>query len=164
MPESSLDTNRTLTKEAISGVVKELKSLKEKYNVGGQKAVMELVPKSSIGPKTEMEIVSGTQSGLYTVRGFINPGEPGFIEILVVDAETALTIGKDINLLRTIEYIGWSSEKTEKFYFQSPVTIDGSQNINNKKKIKAVFKVLFHPSDGRLLYESEPELVSIYER
>ena len=162
--ESSLDTNRTLTKETVSEVVKELESLKEKFDVGGRKAVIELLPKSSLGEKIEMEVFPGTQSGLYTVSGFINPGEPGFIEILVVDAETGSTIGEGINSLRTIEYIGWSSENSEKFYFQSPVTIFAPQDAKDEKKLKAIFKVLFYPTKARHLYESKPELVSVYKR
>lgn len=65
----------------------------------------------------EIGIKTGLQPGIYIVSGYLNPGEKGYIYLKVFNTETKQEVMLPLEQTYTIEYVGWSDNPDEKFYF-----------------------------------------------
>jgi len=152
--ESNWRYERVLTKTALEETMKELEAVRDSINIIEEKGYLaEVIPSKSIlhsDKPIPLKFVKGKQEGIYHVSGYINPGEPGYTMIRTFDSVTGEEIAKIRSEIYTIEYVGWSSDSSEKFYFESEITIGGDGTDRNVR-----FEVWFyHNKEKRMLLET----------
>lgn len=86
-----------------------------------------------------------------SVKGWINCGEPGSVEILCRDAHTGEILNKGKSEF-TREYVGWDVDRTHKFFFESSFCVDGDGMLR-QAEVDVVFKPL-GSSRSRLVFST----------
>ena len=153
--ECNPDPDRPLTRKAIDEVSAEFSAIRSSVDVVLQRGYLrKWLPDNSIRespadlPIEIADVREGLPSGVFWVSGYANTGEKGYVTIRSFDASTGEELGGAYNH-STVEYIGWSANLREKFFFESEVTVPGDRA---KKKVR--FEVWFHANgkkDRRLL-------------
>lgn len=149
--EQSKSKGRKFTQKTIDEIDAELRRLLEK---GFSPA---LLPKGStkISDKSMIFVDDGMQPGIYMASGYINPGKPGWIYFKVFNTQTGKEVMYEMEQKRTIEYVGWSSDPKEKFFFNCEVWC---KEGDWEHEYPARFELWFVPEDGspeRLLETAE---------
>jgi hypothetical protein len=165
--ELSKDEQRKLTREALSRVVGELETFKQKSaEVEENGFIQALTPVGSVvnmeGPGS-LKVEDGMQKGIYEVSGYLNPGEPGYITIEVIYNKTGIPIAHEIMAIRTMQYVGWSKDPRQKFAFKTEVTLNEMVPETEGKDLDVTFRVVFHPLQTRVLLEKQ-QRASTWER
>ena len=70
-----------------------------------------------------VQLANGMQGGIYQVRVFANPGEPGRVYLKVFEATQNTRLSATRIEERSISRIGWSTNAADKFRYQSEVTV-----------------------------------------
>jgi len=99
----------------------------------------DLMPRGSVIKSKDSEIVIDGSSGYYNFKGYVNPGEKGYIYLRVYNPETKKDLINDYFKMSPIEYSGWSDDPNEKFSFD---ILDCIQSSTFKQK--AMIEVWFH--------------------
>lgn len=157
--ESNLCAERILTKKAISETAGELSVIRNSLKTLQENEHLN----ESLPPRSRkvceipdsLQIMDSDSEGIYHVSGYINAMEPGYITFRTFDTETGREIAKDQNMLRTVEYVGWSANESEKFYFESEVILGGDGSEKNVR-----FEVWFHPTGERKMLEKTKRLAT----
>ncbi len=149
--EQSKSKWRKFTQKTIDEIDAELRWLLEK---GFSPA---LLPKGStkISDKSLIFVGDGMQPGIYMASGYVNPGKPGWTYFKVYNTETGAEVMYEMEQKRTIEYVGWSSDLKEKFFFNCEVWC---KEGDWEQEYPARFELWFVPEDGspeRLLETAE---------
>jgi hypothetical protein len=139
---------RPLTQRAISDISKELRAIKEATAEIIRNGYAEkLMAKGSRLFQDEASLnireTPNRQPGVYTIDGYINEREPGYITVHVYDAGDKSELIPTKSEMDSLEYVGWSESQNEKFYFSCELTI-GSEKMGKKKDV--VFTVTYHPT------------------
>jgi hypothetical protein len=161
--ERSDDQDRTFTTNFLKNISQELTQLGksiEATQFGFDPKL--LAPKSIINTtKPVFQIESHTvgcsemSNDSTTISGYVNPGEEGYI---YVTTEFETNRGRDSAKLELYgaveadEYVGWSDNPAEKFFFYLSGGINGDDQGDRPVK----FRLWFHPSKGgvdRILLE-----------
>lgn len=66
----------------------------------------------------------GSDEHEYEMSGYLNLGEPGFIQVAIEDVQTG-SLRNTAKKHRTVEWPGWSNDPLQSFYFAVPVVVDG---------------------------------------
>lgn len=110
-----------------------------------------LMPAFSMGlNKSELRVrKSDSGGGIYYVDAFANPGESGksYLKVFEATRNTRLSAGRVSK--DSLEYIGWSNNSRETFFYDSLIQIDEG---NWHTFYPARFELWFQPSD-----QSKPE-------
>jgi hypothetical protein len=104
------------------------------------------------------DILPEAQQGIYIIKGYINEGVPGFLCIRLFDLNSNAEIDPDVNMLRNKEYVGWSEDVNERYYFQSTIIIPGNGMSNIQKK-DVLLRLYFYPGE-RIVYERSLNLAT----
>ena len=90
----------------------------------------------------------------FFVDAFINPGEAGKCYLKVFEASKNLRLTESRIKQDSLEYVGWSSDPNEKFFFNCLIPI---YEVDAVKDFAARFEIWFVPTDKtkpeRKLYE-----------
>lgn len=115
--EQAESGDRAFTQRAVNEINEELRHLLDNGFSSTQ------LPQAStkISDKSEILVLDGMQPGIYMASGYVNPGEPGWTYFKVFNTETGVEVMYEMEQKRTIEYVGWSSDPKEKFFFDSEV-------------------------------------------
>lgn len=110
-----------------------------------------LMPAFSMGlNKAELKVRnSDSGGGIYFVDAFVNPGESGKTYLKVFEATRNTRLSADRVSKDSLEYIGWSNNSRESFFYDSLIRIDEG---NWHTFYPARFELWFQPSD-----KSKPE-------
>ena len=92
------------------------------------------------------------ESGLYVVSGYVNPHEKGQVSIRIFNAATGDEFDEGTANLDRTEYVGWSSQENEKFFFESRFAIDSPTEKRTKEVAR--FEIWFHGKTDRKLQEA----------
>ena len=111
-----------LVASLLSSVSHGRPTLNDKLTAEGARVVFGDASALSCAQQLRMNKVA---PGQYQVSGYLNPMKRGFIEVAIQDPQTGRTINQ-AKLHRTVQWTGWSSDPSELFYFQMPVSADGS--------------------------------------
>ncbi|MBN2381068.1 hypothetical protein JXM67_14820 [candidate division WOR-3 bacterium] len=149
--EQAKSSDRAFTQRVIDEINEELGQLMEK----GLSPSL-LPPGSAIIADTNQIIIDdGLQPGIYNAHGYVNPGKPGWIYFKVFNTQTGVEVMYEMEQKRTIEYVGWSSNPKEKFFFDCEAWC---KEGDWEHEYPARFELWFVPEDGstkRLLATSE---------
>jgi hypothetical protein len=153
--ERNRQKDRTLTQRAINDVMKELRAVCNCADVINKVGYMkEVLPKTSMRKSDNFATLAvayaSTRPGIYLVSGYVNEHEKGFITIRTIDDDTGEDLAPE-NDIKTKEYVGWSSSKSEWFFFESDWIAIGQDG--KAKNVR--FELWFHPEKGakRKIYE-----------
>ena len=153
---------RVLTKTALEETMKELEAVRDSINIIAEKGYLtEIIPSKSIlhsDNPIPLKFVK-RKKGIYNVSGYINPGEPGYTMIRIFDSVTGEDIAKIRSELYMIECVGWSPDSSEKFYFESEITIGGDGTDRNVR-----FEVWFYHNTGKRMLLEATKTVSTWSR
>jgi hypothetical protein len=172
--ESSNSSSRKYTNELLSNVSSQMKLFSDAIRANDRVINLSTLPPGSVKQMIDDEVVI-TQSMKksdsyppsdyeYTVSGYINPAERGFIYLNVVSQITNSsmnTVDKSYTADdpdkegTNSEYIGWSKKTNQKFNFCLQVSLRGGENEKDPKT-PAEFQIWFQPSSNRsprLLYK-----------
>jgi hypothetical protein len=139
--EQAESEDRAFTQRTIDEANEELGQLMEK---GFSSSL--LPPGSMIIADTNQIIIDdGMQPGIYMVHGYINPGKPGWVYFKVFNTETGVEVMYEMEQKRTIEYVGWSDNPREKFFFDSEVWC---KEGDWEHSYPARFELWFVPEEG----------------
>jgi hypothetical protein len=120
--EYNLGPERTLTKKAMQEVAEELSAVKDNIEeIERHGYVRKWLPDGSIRESAvglPLEIREGFARGMYRVSGYVNPQEKGYITLRTIHARSGKALEKDVNSWRTVQYVGWTSRRDEKFFFE----------------------------------------------
>lgn len=149
--EQAESEDRAFTQTAVNELNEELRRL---LNKGFSPPF--LPPGSMIiSDSTEIFIDEGIQPGIYMASGYVNPGKPGWIYFKVFNTETGVEAMYEMEQKRTIEYVGWSNDPKEKFFFDCEAWC---KEGDWEHEYPARFELWFAPQDGskeRLLATAE---------
>jgi hypothetical protein len=172
--ESSNTSNREYTNEILNNVSSQMKLFSNAIRANNRFLNLSILPPGSVKQMSDDEVVikqSVKTSDAYlasdyeyTVSGYINPTERGFIYLKVVSQLTkssmnavdkSYTIDDSDKEGTNTEYIGWSKNSNQKFNFCLQVSLIGGENEKDPKT-PAEFQIWFQPSSNRsprLLYK-----------
>lgn len=120
---------------------------------GRKVAEQQLIDNGSIITRTSVDAASSVQEvavkqvgpAEYEMSGYVNLGEPGFVQVAIEDEQTG-SLRNDAKMHRTIEWPGWSDNPQRSFYFAVPVTVDGD---GSEERVR--LRLLFTPQNKRVL-------------
>lgn len=117
--EQLADKDRNVTVKAIEEINDKLRRLITSEIIKKKGYDETLFAKGSvkITQDNEIDIKDGSQPGIYITSGYLNPGEKGYIYLKVFNIETNEEVMLPHEQKKTIEYVGWSNNPDEKFYF-----------------------------------------------
>ena len=144
--ENSEDNFRKSTSEYLLGISQELEKLINTSPKVGQDIDRKILPSESIKyiPKETFQI-QFISPGVYSISGYVNRGEKGFIYLKVIDNNTGKLLISDSEGSNA-EYVGWSKNQREKFKFCLGVFLMGGTHSPPQRLSE--FQILFHPSNG----------------
>ena len=124
--EESSAKARTFTNCQLISLKNELEQLKSSKVAVSQGFDLGLMPAFSIGPQTSELRVSETMAGggTYYVDAFVNPGEFGKTFLKVYEATRNIRLSEGEVSRDSLEYIGWSNDKTQTFFYNSRIMIN----------------------------------------
>lgn len=161
--EGSPYQERQLTQEALLAVNQELATvLASQQEISEKGYAQEAIPEISV-MRSEMSILEVTDEaccdssgcsgscaldGLCQVGAYINPSEAGYAYIKVfAESDNRQLCADDIHR-RSIEYVGWSDNSSDKFFYDVNITICKDQSTESREDFPARFELWFHPDDG----------------
>lgn len=114
-------TARFETTRLFTNVNEELKALLASKTARARGFDPALLPPGSIirNKDNQLTVADGMQPGIYMVSGYVNPGERGNIFLRVFNEQTGEEVMLAMEKARTVEYVGWSEDAEEKFWFQA---------------------------------------------
>jgi hypothetical protein len=95
--------------------------------------------------------------GLCQVNAYVNPGEPGYVHIKAFAESTNRQLCAEDIYRRSTEYVGWSDNPLDKFFYNANITICDEHPAEKTGKFPARFELWFHP-DGE---ETERKLLEV---
>lgn len=136
---------RPFTPLALSFLEKELKALFESSDAREKGFDAKLMPPESVINGAPEIYITG-RGGIYNVYAYVNPGEPGYAYLKVFE-ETRNTPLSEILIVRnSTEYIGWSENTDEKFFYNTMVRVyEGSNGIYYPARLE----LWFVPESGK---------------
>jgi hypothetical protein len=159
--EVGKEKGRVATETALKKIVDELVAVRDhKSEILDVGFVSKIMPPDSIeilknGPK--IECTETEQPGFYTVHGYVNAGEKGYITGHVYDARTSKEIYLETAFER-LQYVGWSNDKSQGFKFDFPLMLDGKGKLTN-----VIIEIEFHPTSSRVLSRTPATLTTGYK-
>jgi len=175
--EYNLGRERTLTKKAMQQVAEELSAVKDNIEeIERNGYVRKWLPDGSMrksAVELPLEIREGFSRGMYDVSGYVNPQEKGYITLRTIHARTGKALEDDVNSWRTVQYVGWSSRRDEKFSFECELAApsyltedEWKMEPEDPRRLKAMaaeqeirVEVWFHGKEERKLREATKVLV-----
>jgi len=145
--EQSQYISHPFTPFALSRVKVELSAVLESNKTEKQGFDQSLMPSASIkeGDPT-IFLVNGMQGGIYFVYAYVNPGEPGCVYLKVFEATKNTPLSTHRIRGRSTEYIGWSNNSREQFYYNTEITVyEGDWGTY----YPARFELWFVPDSGK---------------
>ncbi len=113
---------RILTKRAMQKVAEELAAVRENVEeVERLGYLRKRLPNGSLRESVAdvpLEIREGSSRGMYWVSGHVNPQEKGYITMRTFHVGTGKELDADVHSRRTAQYVGWSANRDEKFFFE----------------------------------------------
>jgi hypothetical protein len=86
------------------------------------------------------------QGGIYSVCAYVNPGESGYAYLKVFEATKNTPLSTSRIPERSTEFIGWSDNPTEEFFYNSEITVyEGDWGVY----YPARFELWFVPDSGK---------------
>jgi len=153
--EWSTDKKRLATHEAIIDVISELERILKLPRTPDEPGYwQEVLPAGTANPKPQISVTGGFYTSR-VIRGFINPGEEGYIRVKVFDVQTNQEIDVIKTELRRTEYVGWSADDSVLFPFEV-IYSPGDDRVTDPVR----YEVWFYPTAGRLLIEKEDTVFS----
>ncbi|MDA3838252.1 MAG: hypothetical protein PF574_04645 [Candidatus Delongbacteria bacterium] len=138
--ESSKDKERKFTQKTIYELNDLLKKLLNSETAKDRGFDPELMPRGAVIKSNKSEIVMDGSSGYYNFKGYVNPGEKGYVYLRAYNPnDKTKDLINDYFKKSSIEYTGWSDDPNEKFSFD---ILDCIQSSTLKQK--AVIEVWFH--------------------
>lgn len=155
--EESLDPKRTFTRSTIEQVSNTLKRLAQSKIAPVRGFDPGLLPSGSMLNSQEPRLEISGDFGLYRAAGYVNPGEKGYIYLVAYEFSSGeLASAREP---KKGEYVGWSDNPLEKFFFCAEV----HPSTGEDEEFLAEFQVWFHPSSGgaeRLLVSKTAKVFS----
>jgi hypothetical protein len=153
--ERSHDRNRAFTRTSLKSVSNELQKLAD----ANDSSVSSLLAKGSVIKSENPKLFIHTMGvpGHLKVSGYINPQEPGLIYLIEESKKRrSEPYPKSLSYLwlkytnsgsnyNDVEYVGWSNNSLEKFYFCIETRIYRTKTI---KIFPVTFEIWFRPSNG----------------
>lgn len=139
--------DRAFTHSTLNAVNGELSSIVNSETAKARGFNPALLPETSIKmlAKPELVIEESFQKGIYRVSGYVNPGRSGNIYVRVFRTTDGADAMDRLRKERTVEYVGWSDNPNEMFFFQ----VEAMCTLGDwDHEYPARFEVWFHPSDG----------------
>ncbi len=152
--EQAKNTDRKFTKGALQEVNSLIKNILASKTAPITGFDPSLLPAGSmkISKPVIAKIDDGFQRGIYKVRAYLNPGAKGYVYLKVINMQTKEEVLLSMEQLRTMEYIGWSDNPSEKFFY----CVEAMSKVGDwEHEYPASFEFWFQPSDGspkRLLH------------
>ena len=145
--EQSPSHNRPFTPLALQQVNNELKSVLASPVAQQRGFDPSLMPPASIkAGEPEIHLANGMQGGIYFVRAYVNPGEPGYVYLKAFEATKNTPLSESRIPARSTEYIGWSNNPQEQFFYTCEITVyEGDWGVY----YPARFELWFVPDSGK---------------
>lgn len=141
--EESMDTGREATRRLLRETNAELKQVGSQLSALQTRGLLPSVaPKDSArsGPAV-LKVESAHQPRAYHVYGYVNAGEPGYTYARALDA-TGAALEPDAVRSQTVEYVGWSKQPQQQFFFNSQLRLAEGTTA------PARLELWFHPETG----------------
>ena len=144
--EEAKTRSRSFTANALERVEAELTALWHSDVARTSGFDPELMPPESINRgNPEIDLVHGSQGGIYVVYAYVNPGEDGFVYLKAYEATTDTRLSPVRISERSTEYVGWSDDPDEVFFYNTQITVyEGSWEVY----YPARFELWFVPASG----------------
>ena len=145
--EQSPSHNRPFTPLALQQVNNELKSVLVSPMAQQRGFDPSLMPSASIkAGEPEIHIANGPQGGIYFVRAYVNPGEPGYVYLKAFEATKNTPLSETRIPAHSTEYTGWSDNPQEQFFYACEITVyEGDWGVY----YPARFELWFVPDSGK---------------
>jgi hypothetical protein len=143
--ESSSQVKREGTERALNSLIMLCRQLEKYKDIS---AIRAAYARTNLTDGECLVMEQLHQRGIYRVSGYVNPQQEGFIQVRLFRKS-----GEELSALkasRSLEYIGWSADKRERFYFESEMTIDGNGQNENVR-----VAICFQPRYERELFNVE---------
>jgi hypothetical protein len=162
--EQSDDHDRTFTTNFLENISREFTQLSQSSTASQSGFDPKLLaPESLINAQKPILQVNHQKDGSGSecskmgndtmILGYVNPGEAGYVYIMT---EFETNRGMERSTFEEKEYVGWSDNPAEQFFFDLSVYLRGSDLGSRPVK----FQLWFHPSNGgidRLLLKQTKE-------
>ncbi|OGC23639.1 hypothetical protein A2310_00915 [candidate division WOR-1 bacterium RIFOXYB2_FULL_37_13] len=117
--EQSLNYERPFTELALREIKQEFKNLLKAGKVDAS-----ILPKGAIKKgKPDISITDGDQGGIYMIKAHLNPNELGYVYAKVFESKSGRVLSASTITNESLEYIGWSKNKQEQFFYNTEITI-----------------------------------------
>lgn len=145
--EQSPRQDRPFTPLALQQINSELQSVLSSPMAAQRGFDPSLMPSESIkSGEPDIHIENSMQRGIYFVFAYVNPGESGYAYLKVFEATKGTPLSVDKMSASSIEYIGWSDNPKELFFYTSENTIyEGDWGVY----YPARFELWFVPDSGK---------------
>jgi hypothetical protein len=143
-------TARTGTSAAIQEVAETLNKVKSHAQavLSGEYAEGMLPPGSACRQAQDSVNVAEETTGIYTVSGYVNAGERGYLSMSIRNATTGDLLTSDLRAAEGREFVGFSRDPQQKFYFETEMMVDlGETGVD----IPARFELWFTPTTSRMI-------------
>ena len=87
-------------------------------------------------------------TGVYHIDGYANGGEPGYVEVRLLDAHSKQQIDSQ-KAQRSQQYIGWSADRTVGFYWDAIIEVDRAAEGEVDRNVQV--QLVFFPSSPTVL-------------
>lgn len=151
--ESSTERNRAYTEQLLLDLKQELEDLSTiqfDSDVLGCPSLIgsgqeEILHPQSLKVLEKDELIVEGGGGIYSVYGYVNPGERGKIFVDVVRVNTGEHVLPERYKDRTNEYVGWSKCSDERFYYGAEVLLASG---GPREFYEAEFQLWFEPEQS----------------
>ena len=145
--EQSDRPGRGFTVAALAAVDRELTSVIHSPVAKAKGFDAGLMPPKSVRMgKPELRVTDGMQGGIYQVSAWVNAREPGYAYLKVFEATKNTPLSDDSMSAESDEYVGWSADPKQQFFYNREVRIDPGNWDNH---YPARFELWFKPNSGK---------------
>ena len=146
--ERSWEEERNSTRTALVWLEGFLKALRDAEKEIGEKGyASKLMPDDGVKKGTpSIQVIDGSQLGIYEVFAWANPGRDGSVYLKVFKVDTNAPLSVDSIEWESREYIGWSGDPEEQFFYNSNITV-GEREGDRDHLYDARFELWFHSKD-----------------
>jgi hypothetical protein len=119
--EADADPRRLFTAAAVAEARALLQAAAAQAASGSELDRSRLTPGSILAAeRPTMRIDAEGEPGRLAVSGYVNPQAPGWLYLKLLDAATGAALQSAREQQDTVEYVGWSADPREQFYFDLP--------------------------------------------
>jgi hypothetical protein len=146
--DNSEDIHRPITTKYLMSIGKELEKLAKFVSKGDRLPDESILPPRSIiisaQPMMSVEQSPNRYLGEYSISGYVNPGQKGFIYLKLIRNKTGKVFRSEQESTNA-EYVGWSNNPNQKFNFCIGAAIRGS--ADDAVNVSVDFQIWFKPED-----------------